>query len=68
MPMQDFNAEILARDIPRVPGAAVFLTRTTQDVPPVLLWHLQHNRALHEQVMVLTIKIASVPWIDEESI
>ena len=66
MPMQDFNAEILARNIPRVPGSAVFLTRTSQDIPPVLLWHLQHNRALHEQVMVLTINTASVPWIDDE--
>jgi KUP system potassium uptake protein len=63
MPVKDFTAEILSRSIPRVPGAAVFLTRTSRDVPPVLLWHLQHNRALHEQVMVLTIKTASVPWI-----
>lgn len=43
-------------------GAAVFLTRASRDVPPVMLWHLQHNRTLHEQLMVLTVRTASVPW------
>jgi KUP system potassium uptake protein len=66
MPMQEFNAELLCSNVPRVPGSAVFLTRTGRDVPPVLLWHLQHNRALHGQVMILTVSTASVPWIDED--
>jgi KUP system potassium uptake protein len=66
IPVKDFTAEVLSSDIPRVPGAAVFLTRTSRDIPTVLQWHLKHNRALHEQVMVLTVNTASVPWIDEE--
>ncbi len=54
----------IARDgIPRVPGTAVFLTRTDHDVPPVLLWHLKHNRALHERVFILTVTTESVPWV-----
>jgi KUP system potassium uptake protein len=66
MSAEDFNAELRLQKIPRVQGAAVFLTRTSQAVPSVLLWHVQHNRALHEQVMVLTVKTASVPWIDDD--
>ncbi|WP_245572710.1 potassium transporter Kup [Lichenihabitans psoromatis] len=61
--VEDFSAQAVAKQTPRVPGTAVFLTRTTRDVPPVLLWHMQHNRALHTYLFVLTVSTASVPWI-----
>jgi KUP system potassium uptake protein len=57
----EFLADLKARGVPRVPGTAVFLTRTTSGVPPVLLWHLRHNRALHERVLVLTVLTESRP-------
>ncbi len=57
----DFLADLKARAVPRVPGTAVFLTRTTSGVPPVMVWHLRHNRALHENVVVLTILTESRP-------
>jgi KUP system potassium uptake protein len=49
--------------IPRVPGTAVFLTRTERDAPPVLLWHLKHNRSLHRQLFILTVVTDPVPWV-----
>ncbi len=64
MPVADFIAQAVAREMPRVPGTAVFLTRTNRDVPPVLLWHLQHNRSLHKELMVLTVNTASVPKVE----
>lgn len=63
VPIGVFMAKISGR-IPRVPGTAVFLTRTKQDVPPVMVWHVKHNRALHERLFVLTVDTESVPWID----
>ena len=33
MPIEDFNAQAVARQTPRVPGTAVFLTRQDRDVP-----------------------------------
>jgi KUP system potassium uptake protein len=63
MPVADFSAQAIARETPRVPGTAVFLTRTSRDVPPVLLWHLQHNRALHQEILVLTVNTASIPRV-----
>ncbi len=57
-----FLAEVAAKKIARVPGGAVFLTRTNAEVPPLMLWHVQHNRALHEKLIVLTVGIQSVPW------
>jgi KUP system potassium uptake protein len=59
----DFLADLKARGVPRVPGTAVFLTRTKIGIPPVLKWHIQHNRALHERVLVLTILTESKPRI-----
>jgi KUP system potassium uptake protein len=43
----------------------VFLTRTDRDAPPVLIWHLKHNRSLHERVVILTVTTESVPWVAE---
>jgi KUP system potassium uptake protein len=39
-PIAAFLREIEAKHIPRVPGTAVFLTRTSRDTPPVMNWHL----------------------------
>jgi len=65
VPIARFMAQIAEEKIPRVPGTAVFLTRTERDAPPVMVWHLKHNRALHERVFVLTVTTESVPWIED---
>jgi KUP system potassium uptake protein len=65
VPIGKFMKEIKEAQIPRVPGTAVFLTRTRRDVPPVMVWHLKHNRALHQYLFVLTVKSQSVPRIKE---
>ena len=59
----EFLAKVHSDHVPRVPGAAVFLTRTTQDVPPVMAWHVKHNRSLHEQLLVLRVQILQIPWV-----
>jgi len=63
IPVPEFMAGIAAKHIPRVPGTAVFLTRTERDTPPVMVWHVKHNRALHEHLFVLRVEILSVPWV-----
>jgi KUP system potassium uptake protein len=52
--------------VPRVPGTAVFLTRAMRDTPPVLVWHVRHNRALQQHVLAVTTLTESVPWIAGE--
>ena len=68
MPIAEFLAKIEAEGVLRVPGTAVFLTRTRKDAPPVMVWHLKHNRALHERVFILTVEINSVPRIRAERV
>src|ERR1700690_3056979 len=63
IPVGEFMERIRAANIPRVPGTAVFLTRAERDTPPVMIWHVKHNRALHEHVFVLRVEIQSVPWV-----
>jgi KUP system potassium uptake protein len=50
----------------RVPGAAVFLTELESIAPATLLHHVKRNRALHEIVMLLTIKTEHVPTLAGE--
>jgi KUP system potassium uptake protein len=49
----------------RVPGTAVFMTSTPDGVPHALLHNLKHNKVLHERVILLTVKIADVPFWPE---
>ena len=67
IPVPDFMAQIALKNVPRVPGTAVFLTRTERDTPPVMVWHVKHNRALHEHLFVLRVEILPVPWVSSRS-
>lgn len=63
VPVARFMKQLKANGVPRVPGTAVFLTRTTRDTPPIMLWHVKRNRALHERLFALTVETQSIPWI-----
>jgi KUP system potassium uptake protein len=65
IPIDELLRRVAEEHIPRVPGTAVFLTRTQKDAPPVLTWHLKHNRALHQRVFILTTLIAPVPRVSQ---
>jgi len=65
VPVGEFMGMVESRKIPRVPGAAVFLTWTSSGTPPVMDWHVRHNRALHEQLLVLRVVTESIPWVKE---
>jgi KUP system potassium uptake protein len=60
-----FLARIKAAGLPRVPGTAVFLSRTTQAIPPVMVRHVAQMKALQEVVISLTVVFESIPRIPE---
>jgi KUP system potassium uptake protein len=41
------------------------MTSTADGVPVVLLHHLKHNKVLHEQVVLMSIKTAEVPELED---
>jgi KUP system potassium uptake protein len=61
MPLPDFLQSLSTSSIPRVPGTAVFMTGESGGAPVVLLHHLKHNKALHAQVILLSIQTSRVP-------
>ena len=48
----------------RVPGTAVFMAATDNGVPSALLHNIKHNKVLHERVVVLTVAIQDVPYVE----
>lgn len=47
----------------RVPGCAVFLSRSPDSVPRTLLRNLRHNGALHECTILMTIVTEPIPRV-----
>ncbi len=67
MPISLF-VQSAASSATRVPGSAVFMTSTSQGVPAALLHNLKHNKVLHERIILLTVQIKDVPYVDDEKL
>ena len=65
VPFEPFLERLARVPPPRVAGTAVFLSATTEGVPPVLLHHLAHNKALHENVIILTVLTTDEPEVND---
>ncbi len=62
-PLAEFAGQLDGGKIARVPGSAVFLTRTQDETPDVMAWHVKKNRSLHENVLALTLTTVSTPRV-----
>ena len=62
MTLPEFIAS--AGRVHRVRGTAVFLSASPDTVPSALLHNLKHNQVLHEQVLILTVAVAEVPFVE----
>jgi KUP system potassium uptake protein len=62
----DFLANLKEGNIPRVPGAAVFLSRSGIDIPLVLVRHVAEMKALQETVVSLTLVFDEIPRVADE--
>ena len=65
MDLKPFIASITEGGVERVPGSAVFMTPNPESVPHALLHSLKHYKALHEQVIILSVKVFDVPYVPE---
>jgi KUP system potassium uptake protein len=66
IPIGDIVAQIDSGHVPRVPGTAVFVARLSRDVPPVVVWHLRHIRALHGSIVIVNVVTELVPYVAEK--
>ena len=66
LPLDLFLDDVKRRKPVRVRGTAIFMTSESAGAPVVLLHHLKHNKVLHEQVVLLSIKSVEVPEVRPE--
>ena len=64
MPMEVF-IKSASNSALRVPGTAIFMASSATGVPSALLHNIKHNKVLHERVIILTVQIEDVPYVDD---
>jgi KUP system potassium uptake protein len=64
-PFDRFLNDIAVNPPYRVPGTAVFMTSNLYGTPPTLLHNLEHNKVLHERVILLTVVTTSAPHVED---
>jgi len=66
-PLRDFVLGLAASDNPpvRVPGTAIFLNPNSATTPLALRYNVEHNRVLHEHVVLFTAETVRVPHVAE---
>jgi KUP system potassium uptake protein len=62
-PLQHFVDELAKKQLPRVPGVAVFPHPTKETTPLALRANVDFNHVLHEHVVLISVRSESVPYI-----
>lgn len=63
MGLKPFIRSMTDDGVARVPGTAVFLTPNAELVPHAMLHSLKHYKALHEQIIILSVEVFDVPYV-----
>ncbi|HEV2804650.1 MAG TPA: potassium transporter Kup [Chthoniobacterales bacterium] len=63
LPLDLFLSDLSQQRITRVPGTGVYMSGNRQGTPLALLHNLKHNKVLHEQVVLLTVRTEEVPYL-----
>ncbi len=63
IPLEDFFEVMRIERPARVPGTAVFMTSNPHGTPTALMHNFQHNRVVHQQVILLTIITEEVSYV-----
>jgi KUP system potassium uptake protein len=66
IPIEPFIQSVTAHPPTRVAGTAVFLTAASEGVPHALLHNLNHNKVLHERIVLLTVNVSDIPHVPDE--
>ncbi|HKR63695.1 MAG TPA: potassium transporter Kup [Thermoanaerobaculia bacterium] len=61
-----FLQQLAAKKIPRVPGIAIFMSRSAEGIPTTLLHNIKHNKIVHEHVVLMTVETEDRSHLSEE--
>ncbi len=63
LPLDALLPDVKRGRISRVPGTAIYMSGKGSGTPLALLHNLKHNKVLHDQVVLLTVRTAEVPFL-----
>ena len=63
LPLDALLPDLKTQKIRRVPGTAIYMSGSRVGTPLALLHNLKHNKVLHEQVVLLTVRTEEVPYL-----
>jgi KUP system potassium uptake protein len=63
LPLDTLLPDLKNQRIGRVPGTAIYMSGSRVGTPLALLHNLRHNKVLHEQVVLLTVRTEEVPYL-----
>jgi KUP system potassium uptake protein len=63
VPLEALLPDLQSNRISRVPGTAVYMSGNRCGTPLALLHNLKHNKVLHQQVILLTVRTEDVPYL-----
>jgi KUP system potassium uptake protein len=63
VPLETFLPDLTGQRIRRVPGTAIYMSGNRHGTPLALLHNLKHNKVIHEQVLLLTVRTEEVPYL-----
>lgn len=65
IPHDEFMERIRKFEPRRTPGTAVFMDSNPNGTPQALLHNLEHNKIMHERVVLLTLITREIPYVPE---
>ena len=63
--IDDFLRDLANKAVPRVPGTAIFMSRSRSGMPTTLLHNLKHNKVVHATVVILNVEIEEIARVSE---
>jgi KUP system potassium uptake protein len=61
-----FLMQLETNRIPRVPGIAIFMSRSAEGIPTTLLHNIKHNKIVHERVVLMTVETEDRSHLSDE--
>lgn len=63
LPLDSLLPDLKSQRIRRVAGTAIYMSGNRAGTPLALLHNLKHNKVVHEQVVLLTVRTEEVPYL-----
>jgi KUP system potassium uptake protein len=66
IPVNDFITRLKTSAVSRVPGTGIFLSKTTEQTPPIVIWQVTLNKSIQEHIVTLSIVTTQTPLVEED--